>query len=270
MTEAPKPRTAKLNGQLWGASARDWANLAEGQFRAGYMAVLARAEVGSDTQLLDAGCGAGMAAAMAHQLGATITGIDASSALLDIARERVPSGNFHQGDLEALPFEDATFDVVTGFNSFQYAGNPGVALTEARRVTKPTGVVCVMTWGNPEVMEAAKVVTVVKDLLPPPPPGAPGPFALSDETKLRQFGIDAGLEPVAVFDVDSPWAYSNEETALRGLTSSGVSAKAIETSGLEAVRAAYTDAIKPFRREDGSYKIGATLRVLIARHSTQD
>lgn len=267
MTQEPKPRTAEINGQLWGARARDWAELGEGLFSAGYKEVLARADVGSDTQLLDAGCGAGMAAALAHQLGATITGLDASSALLDIARERVPSGNFYQGDLEELPFEDATFDVVTGFNSFQYAGNPGVALTEARRVTKPTGMVCVMTWGNPEGMEAATLVAVLKDLLPPPPPDAPGPFALSNETKLRQFGVDAGLEPVAVFDVDSPWAFSNEETALRGLISTGVSAKAIETSGLEAVRAAYTDAIKPFRQPNGSYKIGATLRVLIAKPS---
>lgn len=142
-----------------------------------------------------------------------------------------------------------------------------MALTEARRVTKPTGVVCVMTWGNPEVMEAARVVAALKDLLPPPPPDAPGPFALSDETKLRQFGADAGLEPVTVFDVDSPWMYLNEETALRGLVSSGVSTKAIETSGLEAVRVAYTDAIKPFRQSDGSYKIGAALRILIAKPS---
>ena len=100
-----------------------------------------------------------------------------------------------------------------------------------------------------------------------PPPNAPGPFALSDETTLRQFGADAGLEPVAVFDVDSPWAFSNEETALRGLLASGVAAKAVETSGLETVRSAYTNVIKPFRQADGSYKIGATLRVLIAKPS---
>lgn len=267
MTQAAKPRTSEMNGQLWGASARDWADIAEGQFSAGYDAVLARANVGAGTRLLDAGCGSGMAAAIAHGLGATITGLDASSALLDIARERVPSGNFHQGDLETLPFEDATYDVVTGFNSFQYAGNPAVALTEARRVTKPNGLVCVMTWGNPEGMDAAKLIAVLKDLLPPSPPNAPGPFALADEDRLRQFGTDAGLNPVDVFDVDSPWAFSDEETALRGLVASGVSAKAIETSGFEAVRSAYADAIKPFRQADGSYRLGATLRVLIANPS---
>jgi len=265
MTQESKPRTSEKNGQLWGANARDWADFAEGQFSAGYKAVLARANVGQGTRLLDAGCGAGMAAQLAHGLGATIAGLDASSALLEIARERVPSGDFQQGDLEALPFEDATFDVVTGFNSFQYAGNPVLALAEARRVTKPTGLVCVMTWGDPEVMDAAKIVAAMKGLLPPPPPNAPGPFALSDETKLRQFGADAGLEPVTVFDVDSPWSFASEETALRGLLSSGVSAKAIQTSGLEAVQAAYTAAIKPFRQTDGSYKIGASARVLIAK-----
>lgn len=80
------------------------------------------------------------------------------------------------GDLKDLPFADATFDVVTGFNAFQFAGNPVRALTEARRVTKPGGIVAVMTWGRPEGMEATSIVAALRPLLPAPPPGAPGPL----------------------------------------------------------------------------------------------
>lgn len=105
MTQEPKPRTAEKNGQLRGASARDWAELGEGQFSAGYKAVLARADVRGGTRLLDAGCGAGLAAELAHGLGATITGLDASSALLGIARERVPSGDFYQAILKSCRLE---------------------------------------------------------------------------------------------------------------------------------------------------------------------
>jgi ubiquinone/menaquinone biosynthesis C-methylase UbiE len=54
-----------------------------------------------------------------------------------------------------LPLADKTFDLVTGFNSFQYAGNPVVALKEARRVSKPEGRIAIVTWGQPERMEAA-------------------------------------------------------------------------------------------------------------------
>jgi ubiquinone/menaquinone biosynthesis C-methylase UbiE len=49
--------------------------------------------------------------------------------------------------MEDLPFAKATFDLVTGFNSFQYAARPAVALAEARRVVKPEGQVVVMISG---------------------------------------------------------------------------------------------------------------------------
>ncbi len=97
-----------------------------------------------------------------------------------------------------------------------------MALNEARRVTKPDGSVIIMTWGDPEGMEAASLVAALRPLMPTPPPGVPGPFALSDEAALRQFAAGAGLDPVEVFDVDSPFIYADEAAALRGLNSSGV------------------------------------------------
>jgi hypothetical protein len=114
-------------------------------------------------------------------------------------------------------------------------------------------------------MEAASLVAALRPLLPPPPAGAPGPFALSNETALRAFAEAAGLQPVEVFDVDSPWVYENFATAMRGLRSSGVAARAIEHSGVEAVDVAQEKALAPFRREDGRYVVGAWFRCLVAR-----
>lgn len=256
--------TAKTNGPLWGSSAHDWASIQEGQFKPGYEAALAHCRVGPGTDYLDAGCGAGMAAQIAASLGANVSGFDAADALLAIARERVPAGVFQVADLENIPFGDASFDVVTGFNSFQFAGNPVRALAEARRVTRPGGKVVVMTWGKPENMEAAAIVSALGPLLPPPPPGAPGPFALSEETKLRAFAEAAGLAALDVIDVDSTWSYPDESTALRGLGSSGISARAMSLVGPEAVNAAHRVALAPFRQIDGSFRIGATCRFLVA------
>jgi SAM-dependent methyltransferase len=138
--------------------------------------------------------------------GAQVSGIDAADGLLAIARTRTPAGDCRRGDLEELPFPDECLDLVTGFNSIQYAGNPVVALREARRVARVDATVVVVTWGDPENMDAAAVVAALRPFMPPPPPGAPGPFALSDEAALRQFAAAAGLKPVEVFDVDSPFA----------------------------------------------------------------
>ncbi len=263
-TDSPTAGTAKVNGALWGSSARDWASIQEGQFKTGYEAVLAHCGVGPKTVYLDAGCGAGMAAQLAASRGAKVSGFDAAEALLAIARERVPAGDFRVADLEDVPFDDASFDVVTGFNSFQFAGNPVRALAEARRMTRPGGKVAIMTWGRPEGMEAAAIVAALRPLLPPPPPGAPGPFALSEEAKLRDFAEAAGLIAEDVVDVDSPWSYPDESTALRGLASSGVAARAAAMSGADAVDAAHRAALAPFRRADGSFRIGASCRFLVA------
>jgi len=209
-------------------------------------------------------CLPGMAAQIAAERGASVTGLDASEDLIGIAKSRVSSGQFSVGDLEGLPFSDDCFDAVTGFNAFQYAGNPRAALAEAKRVAKPGAQVVIMTWGLPDGMEAASILAALKPLLPPPPPGAPGPFALSDESVLRSFATEAGLSPVEILDVDSPWHYPDLATALRGLKGAGVTIKAVEHSGEEAVDSAHVDALAPFRKADDSYTIGANFRCLVA------
>lgn len=260
-----KPRTAEAHSRLWGARARDWADFQEGTVRPVFQAVLERTHVGPGIRYLDAGCGSGMAAEMAVARGARVSGVDAAESMLSIARSRVPAGDFRRGDLEQLPFADEGFDVVTAFNSLQYAGNPVAALREAMRVTRRGGSVVIMTFGDPEGMEVVTLLSALQPLLPPRPPGAPGPFALSDETVLRQFALDAGLEPIEVFDVDSPWIYANESAALRGLTSTGNSVRAIEQIDEQLVTQAYAKAIAPFRQPDGSYRVKAWFRCLLAR-----
>ncbi len=230
-----------------------------------FEAVLERTRVGPGTRYLDAGCGSGMAAELAAARGAAVSGVDAAEAMLSIARSRVPGGDFRVGDLEDLPFADASFDVVTGFNSLQYAGNPVAALREAGRVAKRDGFVVIMAFGDPDGMGAAALVTALEPLLPPPPPNAPGPFALSDETALRRFATDAGLQPVDMFDVDSPWIYADEAAALRGLSSTGNAVRAIEHASEDAVTEAYRKVIAEFLQPDGSVRASGWFRCLMAR-----
>ncbi len=257
--------SSAANGKFWGAAAADWAAIQERTCRPVYIAAFDRVGLKPGMNYLDVGCGAGMAAQLAAERGADVSGLDAAENLLTIARARLPEGDFRLGELESLPFADSSFDLVTGFNAFQYASNPSAALAEAKRVARPGSPVVVMTWGKPEGMEAASLVSALRPLLPSPPPGTPGPFALSDEAALRRFAYAAALEPLDVFDVDSPWQYVDLTSALRGLRSSGVAARAIESSSAEAVDNAHTNALAPFRQSDGSYKVGAAFRCLVSR-----
>src|SRR6202041_2852479 len=150
----------------------------------------------------DVGCGAGLFCALAAERGATVSGLDAAEGLLDVARSRTPSGDFRQGEMEELPFADGTFDVVTGFNSFQYAADPVNALRQAKRVSKPSAKVAMAVWGLAKDCQSAAVVKAMGTLLPPLPPGASGPFALSEPGVLEDMLSKAGLKAGKPEDVD--------------------------------------------------------------------
>lgn len=265
MSNDPSRRSADVNGRLWGARARDWAEIQEGICRPVYEAVFNRLEIKPGASYLDVGCGAGMAAQIAASRGARVSGLDAAENLLQIARSRIPDGDFRLGEMEELPFGDDVFDIITGFNSFQYASHPATALKEAKRVAKLGARVVIMTWGTPEGMEWVSLLGALKAIIPPPPPGMPGPFALSEERAIRAFAESAELNPEQVFDVDSPVRYPNYDIAIRGLLSSGNASRAVEQSSEDAVREAYSVALHRFRQPDGSFQIGARFRCLLAR-----
>ena len=142
--------TSQMMGELWGAKAVDWTELGEPVSRPAFEAAFTRTGIGPGTRLLDLGCGAGGAMVLARSLGAEVTGLDASSELVRVARSRLPGVRVEVGDLEELPFQDAGFDVVTGFNSFQFAGDIPRALREAQRVCRPGGAVLMCVWGPRE------------------------------------------------------------------------------------------------------------------------
>src|SRR5258705_4696345 len=128
---------ARKQGALWGAEAADWAAIQERRAPVLWNAALDAAQVGPGTRVLDAGCGAGGAAVLAHERGALIGGCDASEPLLAIARERLPGTDLRLGELEALPFDDAAFDVVLAINSLQFTDDPARAARELVRVARP-------------------------------------------------------------------------------------------------------------------------------------
>jgi SAM-dependent methyltransferase len=205
-----------------------------------------------------------VACAVAARRGAAVAGLDVAEALIDLARERVPGGEFCSGEMEALPYPDGTFDVITGFNAFQYAASPVHALREAGRVTRPGGTVAIVVWGEAAACEAAGYLGALGSFLHLPPPGTPGPFALSVPGALERLAETAGLQPTRTRDVDTDWVYPDLATALRGLLAAGPAVKAIATAGEGPVGDAVAAAIAPYRQPTGSYRLRNRWHTLFA------
>jgi hypothetical protein len=101
-------------------------------------------------------------------------------------------------------------------------------------------------------------------LLPPPPAGAPGPYALSADGALEALAQTAGLIPGEVKKVDCPWEYPDEQTALRGLLSSGPAIRAIQHTDEATVRDVILKTLEPFKTATGGYRLENNYRYMIA------
>ncbi len=249
--------SATIQGQLWGARAQDWATYVEQVCLPLFGATLDAARVTVGTRLLDAGCGAGLLALLASFRGAQVAALDASPGLLAIARQRLPGDDVREGDLEALPFTDASFDAVAAVNSVFYAADMAAAMREPARVSRPGGRVVVTAWGPPEKCEfLTAVMPVLEPLLPPPPPGAspPHPGALSEPGALAGRLKAGGLRVVDEGEVACPFVFPSTEASWRGNSSAGVKQAAIAHSGEAAVRAVYANADRAHMRPDGSVR----------------
>jgi 2-polyprenyl-3-methyl-5-hydroxy-6-metoxy-1,4-benzoquinol methylase len=254
----------EIQNKLWGRQTQDWADIQEKTGFSGYEYALNQLKVNEHINILDIGCGSGIFSDFARSKGISITGIDACENLIEHAKQRNSDINFLVGDMEDLPFNDGSFDVVCGFNSFQYAGNIKNALTEAKRVLKNNGKIVAMIWGSKEDCEVASYLKAVGSLLPPPPPGAGGPFALSENQLLESLLEDVGFRIVDNYDVDSVWEYPDNQTALKGLGSSGPITKVIEHTSSEEVEKTILNAIEPYIRPDGTVVYNNKWRVVTA------
>lgn len=256
-------------GPLFGARANDWAETWEGPSGYGtpvYERVLDRANIQADTRLFDCGCGAGRFARMAADRGAKVAGIDAATELIEIASRRTPEGDFRVGDIEALPWRDDLFDLVTGFNAFQFADDKQRALGEARRVSKGSVAVVI-----PSRASESGLAAVFQQLFPLFPREAletmkqSGIFALSAPGNLEDALAGAGLTTYEDEEVETPIVFDGIETATRAFVGAGPTQVAIEHSGEDAVMQVAQEALKSFAGSTGQVRLPGWYRVVLAR-----
>jgi SAM-dependent methyltransferase len=261
--------TAETQGRLWGAKAQDWAELQEPAWRRLYAQVLARAGARQGTRLLDVGCGAGGALAVAAAMGAQVTGLDASAALVEIARARLQGARIEVGEIEALPFASGAFDLVTGFNAYQFAGKVIGALAESRRVCRPGGSVVMLVWGAPQHCDIlARIVPAITALLPPPELRRPSPTPLATPGVMEGLMRAAGLAPSAAEEIESVFAYADLDTAMRAMAAAAPAIRAERHAGADALRAALQMALRPFLDADGSVRLRNRFRYAIATRTS--
>lgn len=147
---------------------------------------LARASVAPGDRVLDVACGAGQLAIPAARTGAQVTGIDIAENWIAQAKERATAEGldvqFDVGDAEAMPYENASFDVVLSLIGAMFAPRPERAASELLRVTRPGGRIVMGNW-TAEGFVGDFFRTVGKHA---PPPPMPSPLLWGDEDVVRE------------------------------------------------------------------------------------
>lgn len=246
--------SADTNGPLWSVAPEAWGAIIEPFHTPLFAAMLDAAQVRRGTKVLDAGCGAGTATAMALERGATVTGLDAAQGLLRVARETASDATFVLGDIESLEFDDDSFDVVFAANSVQYAENLTRTLSEFGRVCKPDGRIVSGLFGPPEQVAYAAVFKAAASVMPPPPAGARpgGPFALSGESILESAFYEAGLTVLATGEANCPFEFRGVDHHWEGFRSGGPTQNMMKIVGEDTLRNAVDEACRALVREDGT------------------
>ena len=145
-----------------------------------------RIGIAPGTRVLDVACGAGQLALIAARAGATVTGCDIATNWLERAGARARSENltvtFKEGDAEALPFADASFDVVTSLLGAIFAPRPDLVAAELKRVCRPGGKVAMANW-TAHGFVGQMFKAIAKHIAPS---GMPSPLLWGDEEIVRE------------------------------------------------------------------------------------
>jgi ubiquinone/menaquinone biosynthesis C-methylase UbiE len=223
-----------------------------------------RVGAGPGLELLDVATGSGNVALAAAGAGASVTGLDLTPKLLDVARARAASAGveikFLEGDAEELPFEPASFDRVTSCFGVMFAPRQRLAADELVRVARPGGVIGVTAW-TPEGIVGSSF-RASASYMPPMPPELKPAVMWGDEQHVRSLFADSGAEVTCerravTFSKESAEAWIAEDERLLG---PAVMAKAaLEPQGrYEDLRNELIELYRGFNEaDDGSFRAKA-------------
>lgn len=191
-------------------------------------AVINRASLRPGERVLDLGTGTGAVAVRAAVLvGPTgrLLGIDISREMLTLAEQMAANLGLHnvdfrEGGAEAIPADDASFDVVLASLSLMYVIDRAAAAQEIARVLRPDGRFVAAVWAGPQSSDIVLFQQTAGSFAPPPPVRGVGPGALAEPSpflaQLADAGIEAKMEAEALgFDFDD---FESAWTVLAGVT----------------------------------------------------
>jgi len=197
-------------GERWYSANDDPVALlrAESRLRNPWVSSCLRERQGSQSRLLDIGCGAGFLSNALAREGFEVVGLDASAASLAVARghDETNSVRYDVGDALALPYPAQSFDAVFAMDFLEHVENPGAIVTEVARVLRPGGTFFFHTF-NRNLLAWLVVIKCVEWFVKNTPPNMHVLRLFIKPAELRAMCANSGL-PVVEIHGSAPVVWS--------------------------------------------------------------
>jgi ubiquinone/menaquinone biosynthesis C-methylase UbiE len=224
--------------------------------------LLDAAGISRGTQMLDIATGPGHVAAAAARRGARVTGLDFSSEMVALASSRYPDIGFREGNAEALPFADETFDAVVICFGLLHFPDADRALGEAFRVLRHGGRLGISVWATADkavgfgiVLDAVQAHGNMDVGLPP----GPSFFRFSDPQECRRALEAAGFADPRTVEIPQTWRFASVAAWIEGVERSTVRTAALlraqTPEAYSTIRAAVEQRGRAYLKNDGRVEL---------------
>lgn len=208
----------------------------------------------STSTVLDVGCGTGASTLDTGRVASagSVLGVDLSSQMLARGRslasaEGLDHVRFEQADAQVHPFEVEAFDVAISHFGAMFFSDPVAGFANIRRGLRPGGRLVLLAWrelARNEWITAVRTALAAGRDLPSPPPGAPGPSRLADQSIATAGLREAGFGKVDFVSVDEPiWFGADADDAYSFVSTFGIT-RGLTADLDPAVRAAALDQLR--------------------------
>lgn len=227
--------------------------------------LLDKANPSSDEIVLDVGCGGGAnSIEIARRVGQNgrVTGIDISTAILEIAQtrgEQISNLEFINSDAATADLGEGIYDLVFSRFGVMFFSDPVQAFSNLRSALKPSGRIVFLCWRSMEEnpwmnVPAQAAFSIVPPQGPPPSEDAPGPFSMASSERVKRLLTDAGLQTINMEAMDVDMKLGGIDDAVDYFMKMGPAAAALmeaDEARKQAAAKAIHDALKQFETDAG-------------------
>ena len=222
------------------------------------------------SRVLDVGCGTGVLAREAlRRVGqeGRVVGLDLNEGMLSVAARTEPAVEWRHGDAAALPFEDATFDVVVSQFALMYFPDRPASLREMWRTLAPGGRLAIATWASLDRARGYRILVDIAarlcgreaaDVLA-------APFVLGDRAELAGLFVSGGISGAEVTLHEGSIRFPSVEEFIRIEVKGSPLAEMVGDDVMRALAAESEDALADFVVSSGEIVMPMDAHIVTAR-----